>query len=382
VVYLAELTDSAVVLGSVQFAAYLPAAIIGPIAGALVDRWNRKRIIVWTDAVRGLVMLAAAASALVWGTIPLAVVFATTVIVGASGVLFVPAVHSIMPDLVAASNIKRANSVRTAATQAANLAGSAVGAGLLALLGAPALFAANGITFLLSAVSEVPIRPRTHAPATSASIRQSVAEGFQFIRVQRGIRLVVIVQVAVNLLLPPIVVSLPFVLRDHWHIPESYFGFYFATVLAGSVVAFAALSASRASRRAESMAYRLGLPVLTLFLLLLAGLTLPGIAGSAMVQWLLFPLFALAGAAVGTLHLIGVTRIQHAVLPDQRGRVFAAVETVTAVLLPAVYALSGIGAELLRDRPGLLYLAVCVAATAISISVLRRRPLLRMRESE
>ena len=381
VVYLAERTDSAAVLGSVQFAAYLPAALLGPLAGVLVDRWSRKRIIVGTDIARGAVMLAAAASSLVSGTIPLAVIFVTTVIVGASGVLFVPAVHAIVPDLVRPSRIKRANSVRTAGTQAANLAGSAVGAGLYVVLGAPLLFAINGVTFLLSGLSELPIRPAAQDPQPRIPFRKAILEGISTLRSRHDIRLLVIVQVAVNLLLPPVVVSLPFVLRDHWRISETYFGLYFAAVLAGSIVAFVALAGTRTSRRRESVAYRLALPVVSLFLFGLGALTLPGVAAHDAVRWLLFPLFLLAGAAIGSLHLIGVTRIQHGVTANQRGRVFAAAETVTATLLPVMYAVSGVLAEVLRARPAVLYAGVGVAASAVAVIVVRNRPLLQMLES-
>ena len=382
VVYLARLTNSAAVIGSVQFAAYLPAALFGPVAGALVDRWNRKRIIVWTDVIRGAVMLLAAASALVWGRIPLAVIFATTVITGASGVFFVPAVHALVPDLVPAPQLKRANGMRTGLNQAANLAGSAAGAGLLILLGAPMLFALNGASFLLSGLSETAIRPAPHARPPATSIRRAMTEGIAVLRRQSPVRFLVGVQVTVNLLLPPVVVSLPFVIRDHWRIPEAYFGFYFAAVLAGSILSFLLLSKPAVRRSAETTAYRASLPVLALFLGALAFLTLPGPASLPGARWILFPLFVAAGAAMGTLHLIGVTRIQQGVLPGQRGRVFAVVETVTAAALPVVYALSGLAAELLRDTPSLLYGGVAVVAAAAAVVVVRSRPLARMIASD
>lgn len=368
VVYLAELTDSAVILGAVQFAAYLPAAILGPFAGALVDRWSRKRIIIWADLGRGAVMIAAAASALIWGSMSLAVVFAATILVGAAGVLFVPAVHSIVPELVPPVKIKPANGLRTALTQAANLAGNALGGALYLLLGAPLLFALNGVSFLLSGISEIAIRPISHPPMPRGRKKpplfRSIAAGLGLLRRRRVIRSTVATQVVVNLLLPPVVVSLPFVISEHWAISEVYFGLYFASVLAGSIIAFALLSAASTTESVEARAFRMGLPAVAIVLLLLGVTTLPAVAQLAIVRWLLFPLFATAGAAVGTIHLVGVTRIQQHVAAEERGRVFAAAETATAALLPAAYAVSGGLAELLRGTPIVLYAGVGTLALA------------------
>src|SRR3954463_7137037 len=46
-----RLTDSAVLLGVVGFASQIPAFVLGPIAGVLVDRWDRHRVLVFTQAL-------------------------------------------------------------------------------------------------------------------------------------------------------------------------------------------------------------------------------------------------------------------------------------------------------------------------------------------
>lgn len=108
-------------------------------------------------------------------------------------------------------------------------------------------------------------------------------------------------------------------------------------------------------------------------------MTIPGIAQSPVVRWILFPVFLAAGAAIGTLHLVAVTRIQQVVRPDNRGRVFAVAETITAALLPAAYAVSGIAAELLRDLPAALYSG---GTAAVTVVILRNRALRSTLEDE
>lgn len=111
-------------------------------------------------------------------------------------------------------------------------------------------------------------------------------------------------------------------------------------------------------------------------------MTIPGIAQSPVVRWILFPVFLAAGAAIGTLHLVAVTRIQQVVRPDNRGRVFAVAETITAALLPAAYAVSGIAAELLRDLPAALYSGVEGGTAAVTVVILRNRALRSTLEDE
>src|SRR5271165_2464296 len=59
-----RLTDSAVLLGVVGFASSIPAFLLGPIAGVWVDRWDRHRTLVWTQALSMIQSFARAGLAL------------------------------------------------------------------------------------------------------------------------------------------------------------------------------------------------------------------------------------------------------------------------------------------------------------------------------
>ncbi|MFW6291631.1 MAG: MFS transporter [Spirochaetota bacterium] len=378
VLYLADATDSAATLGLLQFLAYLPAALLGPVAGALVDHWNRKLIIVWTDLARAAIMLTVAAIG-VLATIPVWLLMVATVAVSVAGVLFVPAVHALVPALVAPTGLRRANGTRSAGTQIANLAGSAIGGALYVLLGAPLVILANGVSFLLSGVSETAIRPRIEAEpeesyaasrAPRARLWARTREGFAFLLAHREIRSLVLVQALVNLLLPPLVVALPFVIGEIWELSPEYFGYMFATVLGGGIVGFVVFSRSRANQMSDAVAYRSAVVALATALSGLAVLTVPVTTAPILLVPLLLLVFFIAGGAVAVVHMIGVTRLQQTVAVAMRGRVFAAMETLTAILLPAAYMVSGLLAEAVRDSLYLLFLAVAVGAALLAVSVI------------
>ena len=88
-----------------------------------------------------------------------------------------------------------------------------------------------------------------------------------------------------------------------------------------------------------------------------------------LVPVLLLVMF-LAGGAIGTMYMIGVTRIQHTVEAGMRGRVFATLEMLTAVLLPAAYLVSGLVVEALRPRYAALFAALAAATGALAVIVM------------
>jgi MFS family permease len=399
--YLAESTGSARTLGLVQFVSYLPAALIGPVAGAAVDAWNRKRVIIWSDVARGAIMAGLAAVGLVTGSLPLWMLVVATGAVSLAGVAFVPAVHAIIPELVAARRLKQANALRSATSQLANVAGSAVGGALFVLLGAPLLILANGVSFLLSGISELAIRPvqsnadrratdtattdtattdtattdtattdtaTTDSSATAGGrLRSRVSEGIRFLMRRNDVRGIVTVQAMMNLLLPPMVVVLPFVITDVWGLSADYFGYLFAAVLAGGIVGFVLLSGATVRPEVEAAVYRGALPVIAVVTGGLTLITAPAGSQTPLLVPLLFALVFLAGGAVGVVYIIGVTRIQRLVRPGMRGRVFAALEMLTALLVPFAYAASGFLAEALRSRMHLVFAITACCAALLSV---------------
>jgi len=376
VLFLADATDSAVALGLVQFLAYLPAAILGPFAGALVDSWDRRRVIVWSDLVRGAIMVATAAVGLS-GSMPVWLVMGATMGVSVAGVMFTPAVHAIVPELVPESALRRANGARSAGAQIANLAGSAVGGALYVALGAPLVILANGVSFLLSGVSETAIRTRPAPGGARSRTRttRSAMEGVRYLFADRSVRSVVIVQALVNLLLPPLVVALPFVISDVWELGAEFFGYLFATVLAGGIAGCGTFSGKRARRAPDALVYRAAVGALTVAIAALSALASPALAATRVLVPLLAVTMFSAGAAIGVMHMIGVTYLQQSVAVALRGRVFAAMETLTAILLPVAYVVSGLVAQALRGSLHLVFATVAAASLGLTAYVLAQPPL-------
>ena len=146
-----ERTHSSAWLGLTTAARVLPIVVCGPLGGVLADRYDRRRIMIASDAIRLGLMLALAAVAATGLPIVLAPVIAALSTAASSA--YMPCVAASTPRLVDDADLPAANAARSAIGQICIVAGPGFGA-LLLLVGSPSLaFALNGATFALSALA-------------------------------------------------------------------------------------------------------------------------------------------------------------------------------------------------------------------------------------
>lgn len=130
-----EETGRALKAGIVGFMETVPFLVLSPVAGALVDRFSRRSVMLWSDALRGsalwvYVVLVRPQDAGVFNIAVLAF------FLSAPGTVFVPARDALVPALFPESEMRaRANAILQTLTQAAWLVGSATAAGVLTSLG-------------------------------------------------------------------------------------------------------------------------------------------------------------------------------------------------------------------------------------------------------
>lgn len=142
-------------------------------AGVLVDRWDRRRVLLGTDLVRAAT-IASVALAIFTDNLTLPHLIAASIVNGAAGALFHPAHAASLRALVPREQLPSAYAQEQTRTHAAGLAGPPLG-GLLFAAGRAVPFAVDAVTYLVSfvcvALARVPRRPAELAP------RQSMFEG-------------------------------------------------------------------------------------------------------------------------------------------------------------------------------------------------------------
>jgi MFS family permease len=175
-----ELTGSATAVAGLMVMQLLPVALVGPVAGVIVDRFDRRRIMIAADLLRGtavLGLLLVRTPDTVW----LAYVV-TGVMVACSG-FFEPARSATVPSIVPREQLVAANAISTGTWSAMLAVGASLGGGVAAWLGRDAAFLINAVSFFASAV----FLWRMRVPTRSASIQaraglRGVIDGLSYMR--------------------------------------------------------------------------------------------------------------------------------------------------------------------------------------------------------
>jgi predicted MFS family arabinose efflux permease len=163
-----QLTGSPVATG-LTFVAGLPATLAGPLAGAIADRWDRRRIMLAADLARAaaiLPLLLVHRADEVW------LVYAALVAESVAGQVFDPAVQALVPSLVGrGGELASANALLSIVAAVSRLLGASLGGVVFAAWGLQALVWVDAGTYLASAASLALLRwrPRQDAPLARAA---------------------------------------------------------------------------------------------------------------------------------------------------------------------------------------------------------------------
>jgi MFS family permease len=179
-------THSALWAGVTTAARVVPIVALGPLGGAIADRFDRRRVLIACDLIRLALMLLLALVALAQLPILLAPAIAAAATAASSP--YLACTSAVTPRLVPDADLAGANAARSAVAAIGVIAGPALG-GVLLLLGSPALaFVVNAVTFGVAAVAvlAIPAGPvfavDAGAPERLGSLRRDVTDGATALR--------------------------------------------------------------------------------------------------------------------------------------------------------------------------------------------------------
>jgi MFS family permease len=318
-------TGSALSTG-VVFALYtLPYVLFGAFAGVLIDRFDKRLVMIASDVARtGLVLLVPVAAA---ASLP--AVYALSFLISSAAVFFDPCKLAILPDLVSRGRLMRANSLLATGENVTEIVGYALAGFTLAAISTTSAFRIDAVTFAVSAASLALIRYRT--PAREATEKPTVSfgrelrEGLGFLLRHRGLltNTVMVVGCVAGLgMSQPLAFLFAVRVLDAG---TQAFGLFEAVIGLGTLIGSVALVAL-ATQVPKGRAMTAGLALMG------ASLCLVAAAGGVVVACIPFAVLGLANAAA----LIAIDTYLQEVVPKQlRGRVFGTRFTITQ----GVYAL-------------------------------------------
>lgn len=171
------------------FALYtLPYVLFGAFAGVIVDRTNKRRLMVTVDLARAALVLAVPFAA----AHSLPAVFVLSFAIATGGVFFDPAKLAILPEILPSGRLLRANSLLSTGENLSEILGWACAGLLLASVSTSVAFELDAVTFVVSAAALLLMRYRAPARGvverTTHAIVHELREGIGFLARDRGLR--------------------------------------------------------------------------------------------------------------------------------------------------------------------------------------------------
>lgn len=335
-----RLTGSTVALAGLMVAIALPTLVFGTLAGVYVDRLDRKKVILVSDVVRGLVVLC---FLFVRSPDLVPVIYVIAFAQAAVGTLDNPARSAFLPAVVGTEKLLAANSVSQTSRIIFNLLGTGA-AGVLAAVGdtlAPA-FIIDAATFFVSffLISRVRTSGRPERMESPSRVWAEMKSGFKVMISSRPLR-AVLTSLSVTMLgLGAVnVLFVPFLIED-LAVSEAFLGAVEASQVVGLVIS-GTLVAVLATRLRPSNLVSLGLVGVGVFV---AAISTAGAVWHVMV-FLLF-----VGLSVGPVQAGANTLSQTLIEDAMRGRVGGALNTLISAANIASMGFAGVAAAAIGVR--------------------------------
>ena len=312
-----ELSGSEMITGFVAMSSYLPAVLLSLHVGLAADRFNRRRIMLWADIFRTGAVLVIPLLFLTGQISPMwLIIVAFSIAISAA--FFNPARDAMIPDIVPASGLLRANSLIQTSWQFALLLGPAIAGGLLHYVGNIHLFTLDSLAYLLSfcciLLIKMPVAKAT-LPKRGV-INTEIRAGLNFVIKHKVLLPLVLITIADNLfIMGPAIVGTPVMIKRELCLgAESYAliqGCYAIGMLGGTALLLAYGGRFNKGR------------------ILLAGMILDGLTFIP-VFWvrsiqMLAIVIIFHSVAIPMLTISRASMIQELVPVNLRGRVFAIV---------------------------------------------------------
>ncbi|RMH66212.1 MAG: MFS transporter [Calditrichaeota bacterium] len=353
--WLKGVTDSGTVMGIFYAVTAFPLIAMSVIGGAVADRFSRKGIIVGTDVLNGLAMLALAG--VLWmdysQPVQIAAVFIVGIVASSLRAFFGPAANAAIPDLVPENRIEGANSMGKLSEKISQFFGSFSGAYFLGLLGLPLLVAINGITYLLSALSEGFIHIPQRIPEKTKGIKnyfhifsEDIRQGLRYIRQNAGLKRLLYLSIGTSFFSTPVMILMVFYVTDFLKLSNEWFGYFLVIFGVGSLVGTILVSVFRVHGDSRKF-------FLILFLLLEAAgyLLLPYVTHYSQAMALAF-----FGGVMNGFSTISIFSLMQLTTPSKiRGRVFGALTTLSGSIAPLGMAMGGVLYDYFDHNIGIIY---------------------------
>lgn len=209
-----ELTGSVFMLATIAFMAQIPILLATPFMSVLVDRYNRRNILVVTQSLSALQALLLAWLTLS-GLVQVWHLMALSLLIGLINALDNPTRQAFYPSLVPKENLSNAIALNSAVINGSRLIGPAIGGVIIGILGEGICFLANGISFLGVIFALLAMKlPPYHKKEITQNILTDLREGFNYVSHSIPLRALLLMMCSISFFGLPLMTFIPAYVKD------------------------------------------------------------------------------------------------------------------------------------------------------------------------
>ena len=260
-------TGSSALMGIMSSISMFVTMFLSPICGSIVDKCNRKWLMVGIDAFQGLMMLGV--GILAWqNALNVPIVLIAAFLASFGSVFYSPSVSTLVLDIIPHDDLVRGQSVQSGISSLISLVGSGFSGAMVAFVGVPLIVVINGLSNLYSALTECFIHvPRTlqqGLPVTVKGILRDMKKAIHTIFSNGCLKRFVPCALILNLLAAgPMTLMLPFCMEKGFTV--DMYGYLMAAATAGSLVSVAVLGIVKLSPKGRFWVMALSFSTSVLF---------------------------------------------------------------------------------------------------------------------
>ncbi len=246
-------TGSTALMGIMSAISMFVTMILSPIAGSIVDRLNRKWVLITADLIQSAIMITIGIMAYA-DKLSTEWILIAALLAAFCSVFYSPSANTLMLDIIPHDDMVRGQSIFQGTTAFVNMVGSALSGVMVAFLGVPLIITINGLSNLYSAISEmfinVPKTIKQGSAVTPASILKDTVTAVKTIFTDKHLKLFIPSMLIINFLgAGPISLVLPFTMEKNLTI--DMYGYIMSIWTAASIVGILVVGAIKFSPKAR-----------------------------------------------------------------------------------------------------------------------------------
>ena len=345
--YILKVTGSALSFAISILLSTVPALIFGPIGGVLADKIDRKKMVLFTDFISGVIMFIAFALSRIYG-LQLWIIYISTVFLSIFDTLFSTSFDASLSNIVDDENLGKINSFNQSINSLTAIISPLIGGIIYALISPMMFMMFNGISFVLSTISEYfidfywKIGRNKEKIIKENNIFSDIIEGFMYLKNNNILIILLTVVIFVNFLFTAINIAVPHLIVVQYGMTEESFGIIQAGFAAGALF----ISIIYANKVDELKPIRISLYIMIMGIiqcLFSVPLIIYNMYNSDIfVTIFYFVLFFVLGCLNVNINIPVLVYIQRSTDDEYRGRVLALTYTFCTAISPIGYVLHGL----------------------------------------